>query len=250
MKKLILLFLFTTSILISANSFSEKVNLFNQPMQNDNSCGIRQTLIAAHILKNGRSGAFMGDIISTWNFYDDIFHREYDKFLNTETCNLPYLFTNKVPANESPEARASVNGGPFTLPSGLIKTAQWQQKLKAVKVYLYKPLLSDFFSSFYVTAETTIIDNEVRLMKNFDIEIIYLQAPLNKDNFPGTTEANPDKKYYQILVNDGQHWIGTTTTTTYDSLTNGPVDFDTTKVFDRFAGIVIEYEYPSDTIQE
>ena len=240
MKNLIYFLLIASSILLSANSFAINVNLFQQPEQNDNSCGIRQTLIAAHVLKQENTDSFTGDIISTWNFYDNIFHREYNKYLRTESCNIPSLFTNNVPANETSVARAKTNGGPMTLPSALIQTAQGQQSIKAVKIYLYEPLLEEFFDSFYITPNISLLDYEVQLLKDIGIETITMQEKLCKENFPS---PNSGKKYFQLLINNGQHWIGTTTTTTYDSLTNGPVNFDPKKVFDDFAGIMIEYEY-------
>jgi hypothetical protein len=248
MKKLIYSFIILTAALISTESFSESVNLFNQPMQNDNSCGIRQTLIAAHVLKHENSGSFTGNIINTWNFYNEIFHRDFNEYLGKESCNLPSLFTNNVPKNETAPARARVNGGPMTLPSGLVQTAQGQQGLKAVKIYLYKPLLDAFFGSFYVTEEISLLDNEIELFKDLGVEIVTLQSKLSRDNFPSPTNAR--NKYFQLLINDGQHWIGTTNTTTYDSLTNGPVNFDAKKVFDAFAGIMIEYEYQNAETQD
>jgi len=240
MKKLITsLLIGTVTLLFLGNSFAVDVNLFNQPQQNSNSCGIRQTLIATHVLKQGNIGVFTGDLIGTWNFYDTIFHREYGQYLGTESCNLPALFINKVPKSDSAQARAVVNGGPLTVPSALIKTAQGQQGLKALSVHIYKPFVDEFFGKVHVTEDTSFLEYEIQMYKELGLDVIMMTERLSYDNLPKDNAG----KYYQLLINQGQHWIGTTTTKTYDSLTSGPTDFDPKKVFDAFAGLYIEYEY-------
>jgi len=216
-------------LLTTTNAFSED-KLFEQP-DNDDTCGIRQILIAKHVLYQNQP-PYEGNILPLWKLDYNIFCRDYSDLLSQSPIDPIFtklMLLDSLPAEYTPQAVSAVNGGPTTMSSSLIKASQQSLGTKCVKVYANK-------NSILSIVGKTIYNREIKLIEELGIDIIYINSPFTQEKF------NNPKSYYVLWINNGEHWIGTTKQFTYDSLKTGPTLYNPNEVEDNFSGLIIEFQ--------
>ena len=196
-------------------------NLFSQPGDNgDNTCGIRQLLLAKHVLSNA-GAVYIGDILPVWLDANTFMAEEY------EISSLPPPYQYQVPSIYTYAAVAAESGGPRNLVSNVIKEAETNLGMQAVMVYVWIDKVEPLFGP-------ALLADEVHYISSMGVPIEYINGPMAQSQFePGY--------YYMIVINDGNHWIGTTNQITYNSLNLGPVPYDAAQVEDAFAGVIVKY---------
>ena len=220
-------------------------NLFEQPADNgDNTCGIRQTLLAQKVLDSDTD--YYADILAMWKRINADTYENYPNGVPNgdsvdalterfETTPLPTVYT---------EAEVdAVDGGPQTLPSSILDIFK-EDGYKMVRYYIDEDAIDDAFII------TSLVDDEIDFFiqrfpaaQRVDINI----SDPDSDFRAMFSNVN---SYYIVVVNEGAHWIGVTPSSVYDSLTSGPVQDSVTfgrrygdpSNFNTFTGLVLEIQ--------
>lgn len=184
--------------------------LFNQP-DNDNTCGIRQLLLAQDELTGNRK--YTGDIIDLWRVVRGITTENYPPgtLAGLVGEDMEEKFTKAVPDTYDEGSVTAAHGGPETLPSSAIMASS-TLGLRFEKFHLDEASVTNVFGADLIAEE---------------VGLINAYAPGSVVEYrvgPGSLRrliSNPDH-YYMIVINNGEHWVGATTRTVNDSVESGP----------------------------
>ncbi|MEE3327568.1 MAG: hypothetical protein VX252_09550 [Myxococcota bacterium] len=213
----------------SADSTNEN-DLFNQPDSDDNTCGIRQLLLAQDELTGNHR--YTGDILALWRAVRGFTLKNYPL---GDLAGLvgdagEERFTRPIPDAYDILSVKAAQGGPETLPSSAIMASSLLG-LRFEKFYLDRANAADEFTEGLVEAE---------------VDRIQAYAPGSVVDFEVGRESLSDvvsnpEHYYMIVVNGGDHWVGATTRTVNDSLDPGSVASEPAlENLDNF-GIIMEF---------
>lgn len=204
-------------------------DLFNQP-DDDNTCGIRQLLLAQDELTGNQR--YTGDILALWRDVRAITLENYPPGTLARLIGVDEepKFTRALPETYDVPSVEAAEGGPETLPSSAI-TAASTLGLRFERFYLDRENVSKKFGS-------ALVDQEVSLVEAFAQGSV-VDYQVGKQNLSELI-SNPNH-YYMIVINKGTHWVGATTRTVNDSLATGPVpsepELDSLQEF----GIIMEF---------
>jgi len=208
---------------VGSMTFTTGNNLFSQPSDNnDNSCGIRQLLIAKHVLNNA-SGRYIDDILPVWTGANTIMKNEYGSIFDL----LPDDYKNDLPSIYTYQAVEAVDGGPRNLASNVIAEGESSLGLHVVKAYINKNQLKQLFGALY--------DEEISKIEALGVPIEYINAPMTQNQFESGS-------YYMVVVNNGNHWVGTTNQITYNSEESKPIPYNSQLIEQNFSGAIFQYQ--------
>ncbi|NOQ31594.1 MAG: hypothetical protein GQ570_10780 [Helicobacteraceae bacterium] len=194
-------------------------DLFNQP-DNDDTCGIRQVLFCKDVLNKNYS--YRGDILPVWT------QMRTAQLTNYSASSLPANFSYDVPTVYTHTAVLAVNGGPESLPSSVVEIAP-SLGLKLVNLYVDKSAVQTMFPM--VDTEITLIDKFASVTtKSYSVSSNVSEVITNPNS------------YYMIVINNGTHWIGATTTTIYNSLNAHKQPYDEKYLNSVEFGVIMEFQ--------
>jgi len=187
-------------------------DMFNQPTtNNDNTCGIRQTLIAKKVLTNNAD--FYGDILAMWQLIYAQTQLNYPAGL--PVSELDQYFLISPPTVYTPAGVKAANGGPRTPPSSILNVLK-ATGYRMERYYIDQDEMDQHFTSAFVDAELAIF---ATAFPDAESQVVDAAASPASLRSLFTNEGS----YYIVVVNDGNHWIGVTADTIYNSLGTAPV---------------------------
>ena len=206
--------------------------LFGQP-GNDNTCGIRQLLLAQDELTGARR--FRGDILAVWTAVRAKTLENYppgtlDALSDDTLLWDEDLFTKALPATYDPQAVDAAGGGPQTLPSSAIMVAS-TLGLQFEKLHIDEAAVGGIFGDALVAEEKSKIETE------FPGSVVEYSV----ENDRLVDVVSDPEHYYMIVVYNGGHWIGATTRHVSDSASHGRVPSDPTLEGLEPSGIIMEF---------
>jgi hypothetical protein len=193
-------------------------NVFVQ-VAGDSSCGIRQFLLMKAVLYGNSKNInypYRGDILSYW--------KAIGQWQQT-ISDLPPAFKTAFPTQFT-LAALSIDNGPNTLPSSIIKYLNTAQDFNnhfvlknyyVDKAHLVSSLALSNFDEVFVNGELARLADYAGAAK----KQTYTAAN------PITNVITDSNSYYIIVVNKGAHWVGVTTEYLYNSLEAKPIALDT-----------------------
>jgi hypothetical protein len=200
-------------------------DLFAQP-DNDNTCGIRQTLLTHKVLQGDSD--YFDDILAMWRRINEDTRQSYPDGIPSadpiELLNTRFM-TQPLPEVYTQAAVEGVEGGPQTLPSAILHSLK-EDGFELVRFYLDEDSVD---AAFQVLA---LVDEEVELITetfpqaervNIDVGAEEQQTPALLQALRTQLITNADS-YYIVIVNGGSHWIGVTPDKVFNSIAAGPVD--------------------------
>lgn len=218
-------------------------NLFEQPGENDNTCGVRQTLLAQKVL--GGSTDYFDDILSMWKRINSDARENYPQGLPRENPIDEYserFVTAPLPSVYAEAELAAVEGGPETLPSSILKVLR-EDGYVFERYYLDEPAVTSIFGADLLRNE---LESFVQIFPEVEREDVDIASKTDMQLRAMLT--NPGS-YYITIVNDGDHWIGVTPDAVFDSLAAEPKAVDSDFGFEfgnpeaplnSFTGLVLE----------
>jgi len=187
-------------------------DLFLQPTTNgDNTCGIRQTLIAQKVLINNAD--LYGDILAMWQLIYAQTNLNYPAGLPSR--ELDSLFRTPLPTVYTEAAVAAAHGGPRTPPSSILNVLK-ATGYRMERYYIDRDRMDLQFTPAFVEAELAIF---ATAFPDAETQVVDAAASPASLRSLFTNEGS----YYIVVVNGGQHWIGVTADTIYNSLGTAPV---------------------------
>ena len=187
-------------------------NLFSQPSTYaDNTCGIRQTLIAQKVLTNNAD--FYGDILAMWQLIYAQTHADYPAGMPSRELNQAFL--TALPTVYTQAAVEAAHGGPRTPPSSILNVLK-VNGYRMERYYIDQDNMERQFTSAFVEAELAIF---ATAFPDAETQVVDAAASPASLRSLFTNEGS----YYIVVVNDGRHWIGVTADTIYNSLGAAPV---------------------------
>jgi hypothetical protein len=202
-------------------------DLFAQPA-NDNTCGIRQTLLAERVLASDRD--YTGDIVAMWKRINQDTRDNYPNGIpSTDPIDAlaERWITKPIPEVYDQAAVAAANGGPETLPSAILHALK-EDGFELVRFYIDEDAVD---AAFQLEALRT---DEVGLFTTVFPEAVQVNIDVGAE--PQTPDAlqtlrseliQGENSYYIVIVNGGAHWIGLTRDQIFNSLADGPIDNST-----------------------
>lgn len=240
----------------SSPKYGPGIELFYQPANNDNSCGIRQMQFARGYLNDDDSycsGSNIlpmpeSDYLDFWqSVYEFNHHTEgtekqaiKDLVAMTGGATSPFhpILNAGVPHAMKHHDVEIVGGGPMSLPSSLARTLQ-KKGFQVKFIYDAATVKRDIGQGNpeLEAGVAAVMESDVNTMEKNNIHVDTGTSLANVAAMRAVvTDANT---YYMFVINHGTHWVGATTTAYMNSGCHGPSTGDIDWEFGAASGMMI-----------
>jgi hypothetical protein len=192
---------------------TERNNLFSQPPTLDSTCGVRQLLLAEKVLQN--DDRYFADVFNTWKKVYEQTQLNYPNGIPADAPieELTARFQTPLPPAYDIGSVEAADGGPQSLPSSVLSLLK-ENGLQLTRYFIDEASGVQLFPEALIQSEIALWEKMFPNARRVDI--VPAPAAELREHF------REPSSYYIVLIHDGAHWIGVTSSTVYDSLDVSP----------------------------